>query len=148
MTTPTPSPWSAPRPDGPLAAALRDAQAHRAQAPAGDTVPADIPIEVLPDLPQLGAETGSPEVLQHDIEQLARDARARDAMREALAVALEWPQEGRGGHASRRTRRWWGWMALGGMVVLAGAAATVVSMSGEETLPVPLKLEKSLSLPR
>jgi hypothetical protein len=39
-------------------------------------------------------------------------------------------------------------MALGGMVVLAGAAATVVSMSGEETLPVPLKLEKSLSLPR
>jgi hypothetical protein len=149
---PSPSPWSAPRPDGPLAAALRYAHEHRAQpqALAPHEALSDIPMEMLPDLQPLeAAPPVSPEVMAHDIEELAREARARDDLREALAVALDWPQEVQ--EAPRRVPPWWGWAALAGTVVAAGAAATVaVSMSSMEdpsAAQAPLKLEKRLSLP-
>lgn len=149
------SPWSVPRPDGPLAAALRVAQAQREQCPIAESERpvADIPAEVLPDLKVTeAARPPSSEALAREIETLAREARERHTRRQALAIALEWPDNARSGVAGRRTRRWWGWVALAGMVVLAGAAATVaVSMSGDEAagpLQAPLKLEKRLSLPR
>jgi hypothetical protein len=149
-TTLTPNPWGVPQPDGPLAAALRDAQAQRAQGAAmgPQEAPSDIPIEVLPDLAPVEVPAApSADGLALEIEKLAREARAQDPMREALALALEWPDEA---PAGRQTRPWRGWAALAGMVVLAGAAAAVaVSMSSNDVPvpPIPLKLEKSLSLP-
>lgn len=120
--------------------------------PEGARPVADIPAEVLADprVPEAAPPLSS-EGLAREIDTLAREARERDTRREALAIALEWPDKARRGLAWRRARRWWGWVALASMVVLAGAAATVaVSMSSEETgiLQAPLKLEKRLSLPR
>ena len=100
--------------------------------------------------------SSAPEALDHDIEALAREAKARDDHREALAIALAWPPEdGVSLHAGQR--RWMGWAALGAALLLAAVAAAIaVSFAPPEErlqppLPVPgkegLKLEKRLSLP-
>ena len=97
------------------------------------------------------------EALEHDIEALAREAKARDDDREALAIALEWPEE-TGGQLAAGRPRWMGWAALGAALLLAAVAAAIaVSFAPPEELlqpsvPLPdkegLKLEKQLSMPR
>jgi hypothetical protein len=90
-----------------------------------------------------------------DIEALAREARERDHAREALAVALEWPDEEAASQPARRVRAWVGWVALGGALVLAGVAGTAALMleprvdnAAYSKPPAALKMERQLSLPR
>jgi hypothetical protein len=154
----TPSAWSVPRADGPLAQALRRAEALRSQgasagepaavAPPCDDVsrPAAVPVPAsVPDL--------DPEILEHEIELLAQEALARDRTREALAIALEWPDDS--SPPRRSLAPWMGWAALAGALVLGGAAAAIavaISPSEKPVLSLPdgdgLKIEKRLSLPR
>ena len=97
------------------------------------------------------------EALEQDIEALAREAKARDDDREALAIALEWPDE-TGGKLAAGRPRWMGWAALGAALLLAAVAAAIaVSFAPPEgllqpRLPLPgkegLKLDKQLSMPQ
>lgn len=152
MQHPQPSPWSAPRPDGPLAAALQRAQAARSAVAtercggAFDEplpLPADLQPAALPSVPRQ-------QTLDHDIEALAREAQARDGAREALAIALEWPDDASGRRRDRGRRRWIG---LGLVVVLAGAAAAIAFALAPDDAPAgkaqgDLKLERQLQPPR
>jgi hypothetical protein len=150
----TPSAWSAPRADGPLAQALRRAQELRSQGGLFDNA-ADVEAPSGGDLPKPAVPDPAPdpESFQHDIELLAQEALARDGTREALAIALEWPEDAAG--RRRQLRPWMGWAALAGALVLGGAAAAIAvafSPPEEPALAPPdgegLKIEKRLSLPR
>lgn len=97
----------------------------------------------------------APEALEQDIEALAREATARDDAREALAIALEWPEEKDEPRDAGR-RRWMGWLALAAAILLAAVAAAIaVSMAPEESLQAPLpssvdeglRMERQLSVP-
>jgi hypothetical protein len=147
-----PSAWSAPRPDGPLAQALREAEAERLRIAAAqparddewdDPLPADM--QPLPD-----PEGAKPASMADDIEALAREARAHDDEREALAIALEWPATA--ALRKRRVGSWVGWAVFAAVLILAGVAAIAV-LAPRDRAPLSkpqnetLKLERQLSMP-
>jgi hypothetical protein len=137
-----------------LARALRHAQALRSQGGAMEHA-ADVEAPCGDDAPKPTAPRHAPDCgnLEHDIVLLAQEALARDGTREALAIALEWPEDAAG--RRRQLRPWMGWAALAGALVLGGAAAAIAvafSPPEEPALAPPdgegLKIEKRLSLPR
>ena len=137
--------WSAPRPDGPLAQALKLAQAERASQPS-------------PFIQTGTGAQGHPgERLEHDIESLAREAQSRDPAREAIALSLEWPAESTVLPERPRHHAWLGWGALIAAIAVAVAAAVVAVLWSppEATTPSPtlpiergLKMDQHLSHPR
>jgi len=141
---PETSPWSAPHPEGPLAEALRRAEAARAAVRDGE------PLAPSP-------EPGDPEDLESGVQALAREAIRRDGAREAMAVTLDWPRGEAAGEPEGRPASWRGWMALAAAIVLAMAAAAIaILLSPRDTRPVPLppatdgsglRIERHLSHP-
>jgi hypothetical protein len=153
----SPSPWSTPRPDGPLAQALRRAEAQRSRIGASELDSEPVWDEPLPPelQPLPSPASPPPEAMAHDIEALAREARAHDGDREALAIALEWPADAAALDERRAMRSWFGWIALASALALAGVAAAIaVALAPRERAPARkpaaeiLKLERQLSIPR